>query len=101
MFRPLLLTAIISITVTSSPVSANNDWVAAVLDHPSLRVQHSAIEKQQWKILELEAKKGFDFAHPVYSVSSVVKKILCRPGGHSWWGFTTENTEDLLNSPYE
>jgi outer membrane protein TolC len=61
MFRPLLLTAIISITVTSSPVSANNDWVAAVLDHPSLRVQHSAIEKQQWKILELEAKKGFDF----------------------------------------
>ena len=45
----------ISLAVASSPVSANNDWVAAVLDHPSLRVQHSAIEEQHWKILELEA----------------------------------------------
>lgn len=61
MYRPLLLTAMISLAVASSPVSANNDWVAAVLDHPSLRVQHSAIEAQHWKILELEAEQGFDF----------------------------------------
>ncbi|HIG37633.1 MAG TPA: hypothetical protein EYQ12_09175 [Oceanospirillaceae bacterium] len=61
MYRLLLLTAIISLAVTSSPVSATDDWVAAVLDHPSLRVHHSTIEKQQWKILELEAEKGFDF----------------------------------------
>lgn len=61
MYRPLLLMAMISLTITSSPVSANNDWVTAVLDHPSLRVQYSIIEAQQWKILELEAERGFDF----------------------------------------
>jgi hypothetical protein len=55
------MTAIISMAVSSMPVFANSDWVTAVLKHPSLRVQDSAIEEQHWKILELEAEKGFDF----------------------------------------
>ena len=61
MYRPLILTAMISMAVSSTVAHANTDWVSAVLDHPSLRVQHSAIDKQRWKILELEAEKGFDF----------------------------------------
>ena len=47
--------------VASSAAHASADWVSAVLDHPNLRVQNSSIEKQKWKILELEAEQGFDF----------------------------------------
>ena len=61
MYRPLILTAIILVAVASSAAHASADWVSAVLDHPSLRVQNSSIEKQKWKILELEAEQGFDF----------------------------------------
>ena len=61
MYRPLILTAIISVAVASSAAQASADWVSAVLDHPNLRVQNSSIEKQKWKILELEAEQGFDF----------------------------------------
>jgi hypothetical protein len=45
----------------ASAAHASADWVSAVLDHPYLRVQNSSIEKQKWKILELEAEQGFDF----------------------------------------
>ncbi len=61
MYRPLILTAIMTMAVSSTVAHADTDWIPAVLDHPSLRVQHSAIEKQQWKILELQAEQGFDF----------------------------------------
>jgi len=61
MYRPLILTAIISMAAVSSAAHAAADWVSAVLDHPNLRVQNSSIEKQKWKILELEAEQGFDF----------------------------------------
>lgn len=60
MYRPLLLMVIITMTTLSSPIFADNGWVSAVLNHPNLRVPFSSIEKQQWKILEREAEKGFN-----------------------------------------
>ena len=53
MYRPLILTAIISVAVASSAAQASADWVSAVLDHPNLRVQNSSIEKQKWKMQDM------------------------------------------------
>ena len=62
--RPLTMATLITITValaaTSSVTHATSSWAEAVVNHPKLQVQHHAIEKQQWKILELEAQQGFD-----------------------------------------
>ena len=60
MYRPLLLMVIITLTASSSSTFADNGWVSAVLNHPNLRLPYSNIEKQQWKILERQAAKGFN-----------------------------------------
>ena len=88
MYRPLLLMVIITLTASSTTTFADSDWVSAVLNHPNLRVPYSNIEKQQWKILELEAEKGFDL-----DVSSSAHLPLIE-------NFDSSFTRAVKNSPY-
>ena len=88
MYRPRLLMVIITLAASSTTTFADSDWVSAVLNHPNLRVPYSNIEKQQWKILELEAEKGFDL-----DVSSSAHLPLIE-------NFDSSFTRAVKNSPY-
>ena len=88
MYRPLLLMVIITLTASSTTTFADSDWVSAVLNHPNLRVPYSNIEKQQWKILEREAEKGFDL-----DISSSAHLPLIE-------NFDSSFTRAVKNSPY-